>query len=171
MQGLNYYAGFSDAFSISNGNTLAIHNNHLARSNDGGESWNEVYSISSTAGLSSLFVDDNDDIYIGVASGIGLSYGLYVSKDNAQTWSKIYTAIPSPGFDQTISEITKQNSFYYFYSTSENILTKTNNFINYQSINPPVGSNNGRQSFIYILSDNGHLIISTEFYGLYYFIP
>jgi hypothetical protein len=171
MQGLNYYAGFSDACSLTDGTILTIHDNHLFRSTTGGLSWTEVYSLSSTNGLSFLFVDDDDDIYIGVAAGIGMSYGMYVSKNNAQTWTKIYTAVPAGGYDQTLSEMTKQNGIYYFYSTSEKILTKTTDFNTYTTINPPVGSNNGRRSFRYIVSNNNRWILSTEYYGLYYYIP
>lgn len=171
MNGLSYYSGFSDACSMSDGTIMVIHGGHLFKSATGGLSWSEVYNISSTVGLSFLFVDDNDDIYIGIASGIGMSYGMYVSKNNAQSWTKIYTPAPASGYDQTLSEMTKQNGIYYFYSTSEKILTKTTDFSNYTTINPPVGSNNGRISFRYIVSNNNRWILSTEFYGLYYYIP
>lgn len=171
MNGLNYYAGFSDACSMSDGTILAIHDNELYRSTTGGLNWSEVYTLSSTVGLSFLFVDDNDDIYVGISTGIGMSYGIYVSKDKAQTWTKIYTSSPASGYDQTLSEMTKQNGVYYFYSTSEKILVKTTDFNTFTPSNPPVGSNNGRRSFRYIVSDNNRLILSTEYYGLYYYIP
>lgn len=171
MQGLSYYAGFSNAYSKSDSSILAIHNNSLYRSITGGESWTPVYSISSTAGLSALFIDENDDIYVGVSAGIGLSYGLYVSKDNTQTWTKIYTPTPLSGFDQTLTEITKQNNSYYFYSTNQNILITTDDFITYTTINPPITNNNGRKSYKYIVPDINHPVVSTEFYGLYYFVP
>jgi BNR/Asp-box repeat len=171
MNGLNYYAGFSDACSMSDGTILVIHDNHLYRSTTGGLNWSEVYTLSSTVGLSFLFVDDNDDIYIGISTGLGMSYGMYVSKDKAQTWTKIYTSSPAPGYDLALSEMTKQNGTYYFYSSSEKLLMKTTDFNTFTPANPPVGSNNGRKSFRYIVTDNNHLILSTEWYGLYYYIP
>ena len=135
------------------------------------KSWSKVFTLSSTVQLSFLFVDDNDDIYIGIATGIGMSYGVYVSKDNAQTWTKIYTPAPAPGYDFKTSLMTKQNGAYYFYSSSENILVRTTDFLTYTTVNPPVGSNNGRRSWRYIVSNNNGWILATEWYGLYYYKP
>jgi photosystem II stability/assembly factor-like uncharacterized protein len=169
--GLSYYTGFSEATSTSDNTIYAIHGNALVRSYDGGESWGGIYSLSSTSYVSCVFVDDNDDVYIGYQNWYINDYGLFVSKDKCKTWAKVYKPQPSPGFDKNIYQMSKYNGIYYFYSTDENILTSTKDFITYTTIAPHVGSNNGRYSFRYIVSNNNHNILGTEYYGILYYVP
>jgi len=167
--GLSYYAGFSEAASTSTGTIYAIHNNGLVYSMDGGEGWRPVYTISVVPGVQSLFIDDNDDIYYsGFNGNSGIS--LYVSKDQAQTWQMIYTANPPSGVQSSITLISKQQGNYYFYATEKNILMKTSNFSSYSIVNPSISKNNGRNSFRYIIAGNGEAVMSTEFFGIQYFL-
>ena len=167
--GLSYYAGFSEAASNSAGTIYAIHDNGLVYSTDGGEGWRPVYTISSVPHVQSLFIDDNDDIYY---SGLNSNYGvsLYVSKDQAQTWQMIYTATAPSGIQSSITLISKQQGYYYFYATEQNILMKTSNFSSYTIVNPSVPNNNGRNSFRYIIANNGEAVMSTEYFGIRYFL-
>ena len=169
--GLSSVGGFSGASSTSDGTIFAMNNNGLVVSTDSGENWKPVYSLSSTAYVHCLFIDDNDDIYIGLTGSIAVNDGIYVSKDHAQSWTNVYTVHPNPGFDNTLSAMTKQANTYYFYSSSENILMKTTDFAQYNVVTPPVGSNYGRESFQYIVTHENNIILSTEFYGINYYIP
>ena len=168
--GLSYYAGFSCASTTSDSTVFAIHNNRLVQSTDGGEGWREVYTLSVISGVSWLYVDDNDDIYI--SEGSASPYSLKVSRDHAQTWTKVFDPVlSSTSTNSIITRMMKKNGNYYFYSTDENVLIKTPDFVSYQTVPMPIGSNNGRLSFSYFITAGDHKIISTEFQGLYYFLP
>lgn len=166
MQGLNYYAGFWDVASMSDGTLYAIHDWHVVFSTDGGESWRDLYTLSSTARCTMLFIDENDDIY--VATSKDTQYGLCVSKDKGNTWGLVYIPEGPLGIDKKLSAMSKQNSYYYFYSTEKNVLIRTADFITYTSITPPPGNNYSRFSYRYIATDN-NIVLSTESYGIYYF--
>jgi hypothetical protein len=113
----------------------------------------------------------DNDLQTVEAGSIAVSDGIYVSKDHAQSWTKVYTVNPNPGFDNTLSAITKQANTYYFYSSSENILMKTTDFAQYNIVTPPVGGNYGREFYQYIVTHENNIILSTQFYGIYYYIP
>ena len=169
--GIPFYASFWDACSLSDGTIIALSDNTLIYSTDGGENWSTNYSLSSTAGPSCLFADDQDNVYIGIATGIGLGYGLYVSKNKMQAWTKVYTVNPPPGFDNTLSAMTARNGSYYFYASGKNLLVTTKDFTGYTELAPPVPDNNGRISNAYIVTAGNHVILSTQFFGIYYSIP
>jgi len=167
--GLSYYAGFSDAASTTDGTIYGIHSNQLVVSTDGGEGWRPVYTISATSAAGSLFIDDNDAIYYSAFNGNN-GVSLYVSKDQTQTWQMLYTANPPSGIQPSITLISKQQGNYYFYATGQNILMKTSNFSSYSIVNPSIPTNNGRNSFRYIIANNGQAVMSTEFFGIQYFL-
>lgn len=169
--GLSYYAGFSCAGSLSDGSIYAVHDRKIVVSTDGGEGWKEVYTVSIVPGADWLYVDDNDDIYISAAVNSS-GKGLWVSHDHAQTWEKVFTPVlPNGASDSKVSQITKVNGVYYFYSTDRNILTRTTDFKIFETVFAPADNPVGRYSFSYIVSPHDHIVASTEFYGLHYFLP
>ena len=170
--GLSYYAGFTCASSLSDGTIYAVHDHKLIVSTDEGETWRDVYTISGLA-VSWLYVDDNDNIFVsGGRYNPAPESSLRVSTDHSQTWSNISTPVLSGGvYDPSISSIFKVNGVYYFYYTDKNFLTKTTDFINYETVSSPVPDLNGRFSFSYIVSAHDHIIISTELQGLHYLLP
>ncbi len=170
--GLPFYASFWDASSLANGRIVALSSGTLMTSTDGGENWREVYTLSVTANPSCLFSDENNNVYIGLINGTaGTGPGLYRSDSTMQSWTKLYTVNPPPGFDQQLSQMSEQNGSYYFYASSKNILITTQNFVNYSTVAPDLPDNNGRFSYRYLVKRNNRIIVSTEFFGMYYNIP
>jgi hypothetical protein len=78
---------------------------------------------------------------------------------------------PAETYQSGISHMTKHEGSYFFYSTTENLLIETKDFNTFIPITPPVEGNGGRQSDQYIVTKHGHIIISNELGGVYYFIP
>jgi hypothetical protein len=161
--------GFYGASSTSDG-TIYANNNTLIQSADGGETFRPVYSFESA---NYFFIDTNDDIYAtGYDNFSSAGMSVYRSQDKAQTWNRLCAVpVPKPGFQMGISHMTKLGDRYFFYSTGENLLVETKDFISFYTYEPPVVENGGRQSFQYIVTTKGHIVISTEFQGLFYFIP
>ena len=167
---MKYYTPFSHPVSTSDNRTYVINGSDVLISTDDGENWKPVYTLGWASVFSSLFIDDNNDIYLAVSGSFNFPRGLYVSKDNAQTWQLVYTTPFIPGFDQRITEISKHNGNYYFYSTEQNRLTQTADFSNYSIIQPPSVSPNSRVSHRYLVTKNGRYLLSTESFGMHYFI-
>ncbi len=167
--GLYYYTGFSGASSTSD-STIYVKHNTLIQSTDGGETFRPVYTFENA---DYFFVDDNDDIYATEYDNFGqAAMGMYVSRDHTQSWNKLYSLpLPNASFQLGISNMTKHGNSYFFYSTTQNLLVQTQDFNSFYTYSPPVIDDNGRQSFQYIVTQQGHIIISNEFQGLFYFIP
>lgn len=162
-------AGFWDAASTSDGTLFAVHDHHIFRSTSGGQSWGSLYTITSVPAVSLLFIDDNDDIYAAfVHNSI---YGLHVSKDKGDTWTRVYTPQPAHGFDPRMTSMIKHKNQYYFYASGQNVLLRTSDFVNYTTLNPPEGSGVGRKSLRYIVTENERCLLAVELYGLYYWVP
>ena len=55
------------------------------------------------------------------------------------------------------------------------MLMQTTDFVNFSTIQPPVpvpsGPGTGRISTVYLVTQNGHYILSTDQYGVWYFNP
>jgi len=155
---------YLSAQSFSNGVLIGVANQNLFKSIDGGENWSDIWS-SDGHGTATLFLDTNGDIYTGEPDGI------YLSKDTGATWTKFYQSYPIGANAGTVSRITKQNGALYFYATEKNILMRTADGVNFEQQYFPLYDNNGRDSYSYILSANNHLVVSTEWYGLHYYLP
>ena len=163
-------SSFYDASSTSD-STIYANENSFIQSTDGGETFRPVYAFENAV---YFFVDDKDDIYATEYDNSGQQpLGMYVSRDHAQSWNKLYSLpIPNTGFQFGISNMTKHGNLYFFYSTSQNLLVQTQDFNSFYTYTPPIEvDGNGRQSFQYIVTQKGHIIISNEFQGVFYFIP
>jgi hypothetical protein len=167
--GLSYYTGFSNASSASD-STIYVKHDTFIESTDGGEGFRPVYSFENP---DYFFVDDNDDIYATRYDAfLSTTMSMFVSHDHAQTWNTVYSLPPAKsGFTPGVYNMTKHGNAYFFYSTSQNLLVRTSDFNSFYSYAPPVKEDNGRQSFQYLVTQDGHILISNEFQGLFYFIP
>jgi photosystem II stability/assembly factor-like uncharacterized protein len=167
--GLYAYTGFSNASSTSD-STIYVKHNTLIQSTDGGETFRPVYTFENA---DYFFIDDNDDMYATEYDVFGQAdMGMYVSRDHTQSWNKMYSlAPPNANFQLGIGNMTKHGNSYFFYSTTQNLLVQTHDFNSFYTYTPPVIDDNGRQSFQYIVTQQGHIIISNEFQGIFYFIP
>lgn len=163
----NNFAG-----SMTDGTIVAILNNSLRKSNDGGANW--TY-INTPYKVNDMIVDSNNNIEIATQPYPGqTTTGIYQSKDTGQTWTFVYDPSSLPGYDKSITQLTEKNGLLYFYASNNNLLIQTGNFSTYNVINPPVpipSGNGGRVSFRYIVTNDNHIIMSTEQYGLFYQVP
>ncbi len=167
--GLYYYTQFSGATSTTDG-TIYVKHNTLIVSTDGGETFRPVYTFEDA---DYFFIDNNDDMYATKYDNIGtVGMSFYRSPDKAQTWNKLYSLpMPKENFQLGLSHMTRHGNSYFFYSTTQNLLVETKDFNSFYTYTPPVVDDNGRQSFQYLVTKSGHIIISNEFQGLFYFIP
>jgi hypothetical protein len=176
-KGLNWHSisygligySFGGASSSTDG-TIYAKNYTMVQSTDGGEGFHPLYSFESA---DYFFVDSNDDMY-ATSYGNVLAEGTYInrSQDKAQTWSKIATMpMPNDGYQHGVSNMSRHGESYFFYTTTENLLVETRDFISFYFHKPPIVDNGGRQSIQYIVTKKGHIIMSNEFQGLFYFIP
>lgn len=171
QNGLEYYSAFTNTQVLKDGTVIALIGGKLVESKDEGLNWSPVWTISGTSNLSFVFVDESDHVYVGNNGSPGMSQGIYVSKDKMQTWNKVYESTAPPGFVPQLSQMSKRNGVYYFYSSSKNILMSTTNFITYTQVPNPAPDNNGEFSSYYLVTKDNYIIASTQSYGLRYRIP
>jgi len=138
----------------------------LCKSTDGGTSWTILNSnpINLYEFYSSILIDDNGYIYLGRNDTSG---GIYVSKDNGQTITKItftpdiFGALYSPDW------ITKQSDGYYFIHTPLQGTFRTKDFVNIENISTRFNT----PSYDFIVADNNNMILSAGKYDEYSYIP
>jgi photosystem II stability/assembly factor-like uncharacterized protein len=166
----------SFATSMTDATIIAILNGTLVKSRNGGASWAGIFTAGYRASV--MMVDSNNYIYIGTGGDVfNTKPGIYMSKDTGQTWTNVYDNSSANNDDKSIYLMSQKNGSYYFYSSGNYFLTKTSDFRSYSIINPPVpvpvqtGGNAGRNSYRYIVTNNNHIILSTEQYGLFYQTP
>ena len=164
----------SYAASMTDGTIVAILNGSLRESRDGGVDW--TFINTPAFNISNMIVDSNNYIFAAVAVDPSHAAGIYESKDTGQTWTSVYNPPSPPLNDMSVSQLSIKNGFYYFYATSDYLLTQTSNFITYNFVNPPVQiptatDNTGRVSNSYIVTNDNHFILSTPQYGLFYQVP
>ena len=164
----------SFATSMTDGTIIAILNGTLVKSRNGGAGWAGIFTAGYRA--SAMLVDGNNYIYIGTGGDVyNTKPGIYLSKDTGQTWTIVYDNSTATHYDKSIYLMSQKNGSYYFYSTGNYFLTRTSDFRSYSVINPPAplmtGSDAGRNSFRYIVTNDNHIILSTEQYGLFYQTP
>jgi hypothetical protein len=92
---------------------------------------------------------------------------MYVSKDTGQSWTHVYPVTSGQYADNSVYYLTKVNCTFYFYSTGNYILTQTTDFVNFSTITLPAG----QESIRYIVTRNGHYILSVPEYGVFYHNP
>jgi hypothetical protein len=119
-----------------NGNIFVVDNNyHLYKSTDKGQTFVQVTGANSNlemySAIFSICVDDNDNIYIGTSNS---NSGIYVSADNAQTFTRIATSpTGSPGKDVAVRMGNKQHDGYYYLAYT-GTLYRTKDFVIFQNI-------------------------------------
>jgi hypothetical protein len=62
----------------------------ILKSNDNGASWNHVLELYGSESITTIVMDDNEDIYAGSTGNLSLdSAGLYISHNNGNFWSHL----------------------------------------------------------------------------------
>jgi photosystem II stability/assembly factor-like uncharacterized protein len=122
----------------------------LFTSANGGTNWRLLNNQSFN--ISSLYIDDNNDFYAGVGSGV------YRSRDNGVSWTGIYTAPKLAGFAIETLDISKQNNMFYFNAYG---VFKTADFVTVKKVAP----DNIEARDSYITTDNGGIILGGAFFG------
>ena len=127
--GLGYSAYYYDFSETSDGKIYAVNNSHeLWTSPDEGNTWTSSFA---NYGYISVFVDDNDDVYI---AKVGPNQGeLYRKRANENTGILICTFPNNGSQPAEITQISKVNSFFYFLVAGYGLM-KTSDFITFQNL-------------------------------------
>jgi photosystem II stability/assembly factor-like uncharacterized protein len=104
-----------------------------------------------------LFIDDNDDLYLGIN---GFINEVLRSSDHGTTWSSIYKSAEKHSNDLKVKQFYKVNGNFYFMISAYGII-KTTNFSSFQTLTT-------RTHFCYLATKNDGLIVPGTFDGLWY---
>jgi len=139
----------------------------IYRSTDGGTTWASPNNTPADLNrfYTSIFIDDNGYIYLSGSDASG--GGIYLSKDNAQTFNKI--AFTPFGYDQYYmpDKISKQHDGYYYIRTTLNGYYRTRDFVNLENVN----SRFNIPAADMIVADNNNLVLSTGKFSEFSYIP
>jgi hypothetical protein len=127
--GLGYSTYYYDFSETLDGRIYAVNNRHeLWTSSDGGNTWTSSFA---NYGYVSVFVDDNDDVYI---AKVGPNQGeLYRKRANESTSTLICTFTNNGSQPAEITQISKVNSFFYFLVAGHGLM-KTSDFTTFQNL-------------------------------------
>lgn len=120
----------------------------LWKSTDGGINWSALQN-EILHNVHSIFIDDNDDIYLG-----GESYDqghILKSTDFGQTWTIMYTtSLPVPSYIN-VERISKMNGYFYFTVTGYG-LVRTKEFNSFDLVFPYASE--------YLTHSNGTILVA-----------
>jgi len=127
--GLGYSSYYYDFSETSDGRIYAVNNDHeLWTSSNRGSKWTSSFA---NYGYVSVFVDDNDDVYI---AKVGPNRGeLYRKRANENTGTLICSFTDNGSQPAEISQISKVNSFFYFLVAGYGLM-KTSDFTMFQNL-------------------------------------
>jgi photosystem II stability/assembly factor-like uncharacterized protein len=128
----------------------------LVRSTDGGMSWTTIHPNVAYS-VQSIFVDDNDDLYI---SSFGTTAFIYKSIDGGATWALKYSSPQVPAAYLEVSPFYKVNGKYYFMIAGYGIVS-TSDFSSYRLLT-------GRYMLDYFVAANNAVFVPGSFENLWY---
>lgn len=126
-----YYKYFNtDVYSLALNSHLhlyaATEDSGIARTTDGGESWEvNILYPDSNYHFTSIAIDDSDNIYVGTAEGV------FKSSDAGESWSKINSGLN----DLYVSDIMCTSNNFLFLTGNDGIARSTNGGLNWQYVN------------------------------------
>ncbi|HVV56254.1 MAG TPA: sialidase family protein [Mucilaginibacter sp.] len=139
----------------------------LYKSTNGGGKWNIMNNIL-LSNVESVFVDTNDDIYIGIPhNGPGVDGLIFRSSDGGNTWTQLFSQTTGNSSYPNITQISKMGSMYYFSFAGSGVF-QTSDFSSYSNITTRFASY-GLLS--YTLAKNSSLVIGSPGYGIFYYVP
>jgi photosystem II stability/assembly factor-like uncharacterized protein len=164
MTGLAFNDRFYYPSEQLNGDLYVVNDvGDVFKSTNKGKEWTQV-KLAFTYNVQSLYIDKNGIMYAGVNNNYA---ELYRSADNGVTWTKMYAATPLPGVYIEIHSINQEsNGAYYFYAYGHGLISTTD-FVSFTNESHYYTN----QSRCYITNKNGHLVIATQFQGVYYNLP
>ncbi|MGG9962215.1 WD40/YVTN/BNR-like repeat-containing protein [Ferruginibacter sp. SUN106] len=128
----------------------------LFKSTNGGTTWTAIHPNVSYS-VQSIFVDDNDDLYIGAYWN---SADIYKSTNGGTSWTLKYSSPQVPGTYLEVKPFYKVNGKYYFMVAGYGIVT-TSDFITYRLLT-------NRYSFEYLIAANNAVLVPGSFENLWY---
>jgi photosystem II stability/assembly factor-like uncharacterized protein len=161
-------SGFNGACSTTGGTLFGVDSGAIFRSDDGGQDWRDIGTAGADYFESNLMMAVGDTLFLGGTEGI------FFSPDTGHTWFHYF---PMPSYsmnDNGVYDLTMVNGTYYFHFTANYLLYETTDWLFPSIIVQPHASHapdQGRYSTQYIVTKNGHYILSTDYYGVWYYNP
>lgn len=124
---IDNYATSGSIYRLGNG-SLLYHGNewrYLYRSDDDGLTWKEMLV---TPGCYSLYVNDNDEIFITNGEN---GFSIYRSTDMGLSWEKMHSVYPPYGYPRVEEVFKKWGNSFYIIVPGYGIL-KSSDLINYE---------------------------------------
>jgi photosystem II stability/assembly factor-like uncharacterized protein len=161
------YTNFKYPNSQSNGDLYAICDIALVLSKDNGKTWMKSNIAGDGYRLSSIFIDTDDAIYLGVYNYTSKKIEIIVSRNNGLSWQSVFSIPVARGGSVYIGEIKKQFGFYSFYVSRHGII-KTSDFRSFEILS----SENTQDGVHYVFTpDNWVVTYNQQRGGLIYFKP